>query len=75
MRGFKNFGNIQWPYRITPERAFRKGVVAISGMVIGAKLVTAYFKPMEVSPVWFLPYFLFFRTSAKSWIRERWSYY
>jgi hypothetical protein len=50
---------IVWPYWITPEQAFRKGVVAIAGILIGAKIVNAYFKPMEVSSILSLIYFDF----------------
>lgn len=36
-----------WPYRISVEDAFKRGAVAALGLVVGANVVSYYWKPLQ----------------------------
>jgi hypothetical protein len=65
----KNSG-FTWPYNIPFEEAMRKALVLTTGVFIGAKLVNMYYKPMEVSLVYFIIFLLFSRYT-KNMRREK----
>ncbi|KAI6207206.1 hypothetical protein M3Y99_01862800 [Aphelenchoides fujianensis] len=39
--------SIVWPYNLTPDAAIKKTLVLTAGLVVGSKLVTMYFKPLD----------------------------
>uniref|UniRef100_A0A0K0DER2 Uncharacterized protein n=1 Tax=Angiostrongylus cantonensis TaxID=6313 RepID=A0A0K0DER2_ANGCA len=38
-----------WPYRISVEDAFKRGAFAVLGLVVGANVVSYYWKPLQVN--------------------------